>query len=253
MKTTSSHRRALAAKRVSIPMLVAVFAMQSRLLADDSASSPPEPKSLAIKPAVAYAATPIPLADVRLTSGPLKHAEDLDGQYLLKLDPDRMLYFFRVRAGLEPKAQSGYGGWDGDGRQLTGHIAGHYLSAISYMYAATGNPRFKERVDYIVDQLKEVQDKQGDGYLGALMGGGGRGGRSGGNQSLTDGKALFQQLSQGTIRSGGFDLNGMWSPWYVQHKIFAGLRDAYRLTGSQTALDVEKKFAGWVESILGPL
>jgi len=253
MKTTSVRHRVLAAKRVTICMLIAVFAMQTRLPADDSAAAAPEPKALAIKAAVPYAATPLPLADVRLTGGPLKHAEDLDAAYLLKLDPDRMLYFFRVRAGLEPKAQSGYGGWDGDGRQLTGHIAGHYLSAISYMYAATGNPKFKERVDYIVDQLKEVQDKQGDGYLGALMGGGGRGGRAGGNPSLTDGKTLFEQLSQGTIRSGGFDLNGMWSPWYVEHKIFAGLRDAYRLTGNQTALEVEKKFAGWVESILAPL
>jgi DUF1680 family protein len=252
MKTISFLCRALAAKRVSIPIFVALFAMQSSLRADDSVAtaSVPEPKSLAIKAAVAYAATPLPLADVRLTGGPLKHAEDLDAEYLLKLDPDRMLYFLRLRAGLDPKAQSGYGGWDGDGRQLTGHIAGHYLSAISYMYAATGDPRFKERAVYIVDQLKEIQDKQGDGYIGALMGGGGRGAR---NQSLTDGKTLFQQLSQGVIRSGGFDLNGMWSPWYVEHKIFAGLRDAYRLTGNETALEVEKKFAGWVESILAPL
>ena len=58
-----------------------------------------------------------------------------------------------------------------------------------------------------------------------------------------DGKTLFEQLSKGIIRSGGFDLNGMWSPWYVQHKIFAGLRDAYRYTGNRTALDVEIKFA----------
>src|SRR5262245_57463089 len=196
MKTTSFHRRALARKRVSIPMFLAIFALPLAVRADDSSTSPPEPKALAIKPAVPNVATPLPLADVRLTGGPLKRAEDLDAEYLLKLDPDRMLYFLRVRAGLEPKAKSGYGGWDGDGRQLTGHIAGHYLSAISYMYAATGNPKFKERVDYIVDQLKEVQDKNGDGYIGALMGGG-RAARTGANQPLTDGKTLFEQLSQG--------------------------------------------------------
>jgi hypothetical protein len=45
----------------------------------------------------------------------------------------------------------------------------------------------------------------------------------------------------------------MWSPWYVQHKIFAGLRDAYRYTGNRTALDVEIKFATWAEGILAPL
>jgi DUF1680 family protein len=39
----------------------------------------------------------------------------------------------------------------------------------------------------------------------------------------------------------------------VQHKIFAGLRDAYRLTGNTNALAVEVKFAGWVDGILSPL
>lgn len=184
---------------------------------------------------------PLPLDKVRLTGGPLKRAQDLDAQYLLQLQPDRMLAYLRQRAGLKPKAE-GYGGWDGGGRQLTGHIAGHYLSAVSLMWAATGDLRFKDRVDYMVAGLKEIQDAQGDGYLGALM-----------DDKGVDGKQRFQDLSKGVIRSGGFDLNGLWSPWYVEHKIFAGLRDAYRYTGNRTALDVEIKFAGWAEGILAPL
>jgi DUF1680 family protein len=183
----------------------------------------------------------LPLASVRLTGGPLKHAQDLELEYLLALEPNRMLAFLRRSAKLEPNAQ-GYGGWDGDGRQLTGHIAGHYLSGVSLAWAATGDPRFKERADYIVNELKIIQNAQGDGYLGALM-----------DRERVDGKSLFEQLSKGIIRSGGFDLNGMWSPWYVQHKIFAGLRDAYRYTGSRIALEVEIKFAAWAESILAPL
>jgi DUF1680 family protein len=95
-----------------------------------------------IKNAIPDLARPLPLSEVRLTGGPLKHARDLDMDYLLKLEPDRMLAYYRKRAGLEPKAQ-GYTGWDGDGRNLTGHIAGHYLSAVSLMYAATGDNRFK--------------------------------------------------------------------------------------------------------------
>jgi uncharacterized protein len=183
----------------------------------------------------------LPLQSVRLTGGPLKHAQDLELEYLLALEPNRMLAFLRRSAKLEPKAQ-GYGGWDGDGRQLTGHIAGHYLSGVSLAWAATGDPHFKERADYIVSELKLIQDAQGDGYLGALM-----------DRDRVDGKLLFQELTKGIIRSGGFDLNGMWSPWYVQHKIFAGLRDAYRYTGNRTALDVEIKFAAWAEAILAPL
>ncbi|HXS67394.1 MAG TPA: beta-L-arabinofuranosidase domain-containing protein, partial [Candidatus Polarisedimenticolia bacterium] len=199
--------------------------------------------------AVPYEALPLPLSDVRLTGGPLKHAQELDAAYLLELEPDRMLYYLRKRAGLESKAKEGYGGWDGAGRQLTGHIAGHYLSAVSYMYAATGDERFKQRADYMVSQLKEIQDAQGDGYIGALM----ASVRENGKQNLVDGKKEFEALTNGVIRSGGFDLNGMWSPWYVEHKLFAGLRDAYRLTGNRTALDVEVKFAGWVDGILSKL
>lgn len=209
---------------------------------------------------IPFTARPLPLSDVRLTGGPLKHAQDLDADYLLKLEPDRMLFYLRRRAGLEPKAQQGYGGWDGEGRQLTGHIAGHYLSAVSYMWAATGDPRFKERADYLVKELKEVQDKQGDGYIGGLMANAPRNRESTntpasppGNRELVDGKIRFNDLGRGVIQSGGFDLNGMWSPWYVQHKLFAGLRDAYRLTGNQTALEVEIRFAEWADGILSKL
>jgi DUF1680 family protein len=91
-----------------------------------------------IKNAKPDVAKPLPLSAVRVTGGPLKRAQDLNAEYLLKLEPDRMLAYYRKRAGLEPKAQ-GYTGWDGDGRNLTGHIAGHYLSAVSLMYAATGD------------------------------------------------------------------------------------------------------------------
>src|ERR1700749_5059138 len=172
-------------------------------------------------------AVPLPLSSVRLTGGPLKQAQDLDAQYLLDLQPERMLAFLRQRAGLDPKAQ-GYGGWDGPGRQLTGHIAGHYLSAVSLMYTTTGDARFKQRADDMVKQLGAIQAAQKDGYIGALR-----------DATGVDGEARFEDLSKGEIKSGGFDLNGLLSPWYVEHKLFAGLRDAYHLTGNKTALDVE--------------
>lgn len=194
-----------------------------------------------VTPAVPPKARPIPLRDVRLTGGPLKQAQDRNAAYLLSLSPDRMMAFLRKAAGLEPKA-AGYGGWDGDDRQLTGHIAGHYLSGVSLMFAATGDPRFKERADYLVAELGAVQDKQGDGYIGAQT-----------DRAKTPGKTLYDQVAAGDIRSAGFDLNGMWSPWYVQHKIFAGLRDAYRFAGNPKALEVETRFAAWAESVLAGL
>src|SRR6266516_3239513 len=179
---------------------------------------------------------PLPLSAGRLHAGPLKHAQELDARYLLDLEPDRMLAYYRDRAGLRPKAEP-YGGWDGDGRNLTGHIAGHYLSAVSLMWSATGDPRFKQRADYLVGELKQVQDAHGDGYLSALKGG----------------RKAFAELARGEIRSAAFDLNGEWSPWYTLHKTYAGLRDAYRHTGNRMALEVETRFAAWAEGILSRL
>jgi DUF1680 family protein len=178
----------------------------------------------------------VPLNKVRLAGGPLQRAQQADIKYLLELEPDRMLAFYRLRAGLPAKATP-YGGWDGPGRNLTGHVAGHYLSAVSLMYAATGDPRFKDRANNLVRELAAVQSKQRDGYLSALEGG----------------REAFAALSRGEIRSAAFDLNGLWSPWYTLHKTFAGLRDAYRYTGNRTALDVEARFAEWAARVLAPL
>src|SRR5262245_2513222 len=212
------------------PRMLAIVLASAALIVAGAASANQ------IKTAVPELARPLPLAAVRLTGGPLKHAQELDADYLLKLEPDRMLAYFRKRAGLEPKARP-YGGWDGDAKNLTGHIAGHYFSAVSLMWAATGDARFKERADYIVSELKVVQDAQGDGYLGALA----------------NGKEQFAEVAKGNIRSGGFDLNGLWSPWYVLHKDYAGLRDAYRYASNRVALELEIKFAAWAENILSKL
>jgi len=209
--------------------LVTLGAVQQRGVRPAAALKP-------VKPKIAETAVPLPLDAVRLTGGPLKHAQELDGQYLLALEPDRMLSFYRTRAGLPKKAEP-YGGWDGDGRQLTGHIAGHYLSAVSYMYAATGDVRFKQRADYIVDELKIVQDAHRDGYVGAIM----------------NGEQALEDMAKGNIKSTAFDLNGLWSPWYTLHKTYAGLRDAYHYTGNRKALDIEIKYAEWAESILSKL
>ena len=76
------------------------------------------------------------VTDVRLTSGAFKHAEDMDLRYILAMDPDRLLAPYLKEAGLEPKAEN-YTNWENTG--LDGHVGGHYLSALAYMYAATGD------------------------------------------------------------------------------------------------------------------
>src|SRR4051794_10692606 len=79
-------------------------------------------------------ATAFDLASVRLLPGPFKTAQELDAQYLLTLEPDRLLHNFRVNAGLAPKAPV-YGGWESQGPWIDirchGHTLGHFLSACS--------------------------------------------------------------------------------------------------------------------------
>ena len=99
-----------------------------------------------VPPARPDTARPLPLGAVRLTGGPLKRAQDLDAQYLLALEPDRMMALYRQRAGLPAEGEPSA---DGTATAATSPATspGHYLSAVSLMWAATGDPRFKERAD----------------------------------------------------------------------------------------------------------
>ena len=195
-----------------------------------------------VRPAVAIQAYPFSIRDVRLLDGPFKEAMEADARYLLEIEPDRLLSDFRVHAGLAPKGEK-YGGWESSG--LAGHTLGHYLSACSMEYAATGDGRFGERVNYIVSELAACQKARAAaatpvsmaGYIGAIP--------------RED--TLWAEVSAGNIRSRGFDLNGAWSPWYTVHKVMAGLLDAYLYCDNATALQVEKGMADWTGTIVGHL
>jgi uncharacterized protein len=184
-----------------------------------------------VTPVVIPKAMAFELSDVRLLDGPFKHSQELDHDYLLKLEPDRLLAWFRKEAGLEPKAAV-YGGWESRG--VAGHSLGHYLSACSEMYQATGDEKLRQRVEYIVNELALCQSANSNGYVAAIP----------------DGKRIFSEISRGIVTSKGFDLNGGWVPFYTVHKEMAGLRDAYRLCGNARALAVERKLADFINGSL---
>jgi uncharacterized protein len=91
------------------------------------------------------------LSDIRLLPGEFKHIQDLDHKYLLTLEPDRMVSWFRREAGLTPKAPP-YPFWESEdvwGKgPLAGHIMGFYLSSMSMMYAATGDEAIIGKLNY---------------------------------------------------------------------------------------------------------
>ena len=182
-----------------------------------------------VKTAVIPQAQPFAPRDVRLLAGPFRTAMELDAKVLLQMEPDRFLSWFRKEAGLEPKAGV-YGGWESQG--IAGHSLGHYLSACSRMYQDTGDRQFLERVNYIVDELAECQQANGNGYVAAMP----------------NGKKVFDEIARGDIRARSFDLNGCWVPWYTLHKELAGLIDASQLCDNAKALEVATNLANWADA-----
>ena len=114
------------------------------------------PGSAKIADKVAAQARPFRLDEVKLLDGPFRDAMIRDQEYLLSLDEDRLLHTFRLTAGLPTTAQP-LGGWELPDVELRGHAVGHYLSAVSIMYASTGDARFKRRADSLVAEFAKVQ------------------------------------------------------------------------------------------------
>ena len=175
-----------------------------------------------------------PLDRVRLLDGPFKDAQEVDRKHLLVHDVDRLLAPFRAEAGLKPRAPQ-YGNWESSG--LGGQTAGHYLSAISMMHAATGDAELKRRIDYMVGELAECQKANGNGYVGGVP----------------ESKEVWPEVAAGKLKVTGFGLNDRWVPWYNLHKTYAGLRDAHLIGGNAQAKAVLIGMADWCDALLARL
>lgn len=174
------------------------------------------------------------LQDVKLLSSPFLQAQQTDLHYILALDPDRLSAPFLREAGLTSKAPS-YTNWENTG--LDGHIGGHYLSALSMMYAATGDTAIYHRLNYMLNELHRAQQAVGTGFIGGTPG------------SLQ----LWKEIKAGDIRAGGFSLNGKWVPLYNIHKTYAGLRDAYLYAHSDLARQMLIDLTDWMIDITSGL
>jgi len=172
-----------------------------------------------------------PLSSVRLLpTSPFHAAMMTCQQYLLDMNIELMLNPQRRAAGLPEKPA--YPG----SNQPVGTRAGdrnHYLSAISLMHAQTGDERFLQRVNYIVNTMKECQEK-------AQSASDGRPGNSDRRRQGVYDKLLSGQLDLARPDEAGYpwDANGGGNFWYGVHKELAGLRDAYLYCSNKTALEL---------------
>jgi len=170
---------------------------------------------------------------VRLLPGIFRDAQNTNLKYILALDPDRLLAPFLRESGLDP-VKPAYPNWESTG--LDGHIGGHYLTALSLKYAATGEKELLNRLNYMIDQLERCQNAYGDGYIGGIPGS----------------KKLWEEIAAGRHRIGAFDMNGKWVPLYNIHKTYAGLRDAWLYTGNEKAKKMLIRFCDWMIELTKP-
>ncbi|MEP6903675.1 MAG: beta-L-arabinofuranosidase domain-containing protein, partial [Actinomycetota bacterium] len=205
-------------KLIQIESLLIILALSFSTISAQFSQNAIKPKAAAFR-----------LNQVQLLESPFKRAMLLDADVLLKIKPDRLLHNFLKNAGLEPKDKI-YGGWES--REIAGHTLGHYLSAISMHYASTGDKRFLERANYIVDELEKCQKRDADGYV----------------SGIPDGKRIFNKLAQGNIVvTGPHNFDEGWVPWYTMHKLFEGLLSANEFTGNKKALKIVTKLADWAD------
>ena len=193
------------------------------------------------------------LEQVTLLDGPMKQAMDININMLLQYDVDRLLTPFVRQAGLSATSDTNskyyhwvnlhpsFTNWGDNSFNLEGHVGGHYLSALALAYAACHDAEtkavLKERMDYMIDIMKDCQDQYDNNTEGLY-------GFIGGQPINNDWKTLYKgDIS--AIRS-----HGGWVPFYCQHKILAGLRDAYLYGNNVKAREMFLKLADWSVNVV---
>lgn len=194
------------------------------------------------------------LEQVTLLDSPFKTAMDLNVKLLLEYDVDRLLTPFIRQAGLTTDSSSKYYNWQNQhpsfsnwglsSWSLEGHVGGHYLSALALAYAAEHDASkradLKERLDYmlgVLDDCQKAYDKNSTGLKGFL-----------GGQPINQ---VWTGLYGSNLTE--FKKYGGWVPFYCEHKVLAGLRDAWLYSDSELAKAIYQKMCDWSVDVVGKL
>jgi DUF1680 family protein len=166
--------------------------------------------------------------EVTVDDAHYKKLFEVDIEYVLRLDPVRLMAGFRaVSMDQDPATAQGlYGGWEGGWSLLRGHTMGHYLTALARAYRQTVDKdptkaqEIKGVIDATVTQLRAYQVANGNGFLFASPES---------HFDVVEGRVQGEQ----------------WAPWYTMHKIIAGMTDVYKLTGNTVALEIASALGDW--------
>lgn len=194
----------------------------SQALQDRAASQPVEEQILRISPTLPKALlAPAEKGMVHLSSGLFHERRELAKAYDLRLKTENLLQNHMLEAGMrvDTPLDQMHLGWESPNCQLRGHFVGHWISSMAHFAADDNDPVARQRVIGAVDELKQCQDFNGDGWVGSIP------------------EKFFTILEDNN--------RWVWSPQYTLHKTMMGLYDAYVFTGDKEALEVDARSADW--------
>ncbi|KAL1605325.1 hypothetical protein SLS60_004873 [Paraconiothyrium brasiliense] len=173
-------------------------------------------------------AHPFDINQVSLTSSRFMANQNRTLSYLKFVDPNRLLYNFRLNHKLSTSGATANGGWDAPDFPFRTHMQGHFLTAWAQCYAQLGDTACRDRATNFVAELLKCQNNNkaagfATGYLSGFP------------------ESEFAKLENGTLSNGNV-------PYYAIHKTLAGLLDVYRWIGDANAKTVLLAFAGWVDT-----
>ncbi len=178
---------------------------------------------------VKLSALPFNLSEVHLAKGSLfAKMQERNVEFLLSLDNSRLMCLYTSAANLtgtiDKPSCSPY-----DHPQYWGHYLGHYLSATAMVYEATGDERVKAKADAIISELGKVQSTWsalGSRYTGFLY--------------------PYDRVSFDSLFDEFRNCAPVCVPFYVMHKMMAGMLDQHLRAGSAPALKIVTAMASWV-------
>ena len=159
-----------------------------------------------------------------------ENALEKEIDYLMSLDPERLLVNFRKNAGILTDLEP-YGGWENS--LIGGHTMGHYLTALSQAYVNAATPssdrkKIYGRITELIDGLAECQRKNGFLWGASFL-------------------SVNVEEQFDNVEKGRCDIfKEAWVPWYTMHKILEGLISVYAETGYQPSLDIACRLGDWV-------
>ena len=190
-------------------------------------------------------------------------------EYMMSMDPDRVLYHHRKVAGLDTKGATWFGGWEDIYRGLAGQFASNYLAAMvraachmpdfkasktySFIDNARNNDTCLERTILLVNEFRKCQeayaeyDPSNAGYFGGLhmnqydnfVG------RNPENKMYSYGSYHVTTYPDGTK----ITVN-MWVPWRVKHDNLKAVYDVYMNAPTAEIQEIGKQMmfddADWV-------